>query len=77
MSDLRSQARRIDFRMASKVQCGVALQMISGEAEATLYMQRCGVPEEVIVRVLDQPKLRRRRGTIDVPDGQMGQKIEP
>ena len=73
MSDLQAQARRIDFQTASKVQCGIALKITASEIEAIRYMRGCGVPDEVIARVLSDSGRRRHRCTIDVPDNRRAQ----
>lgn len=66
MPDLQPLARRIQFHTVSKVQCGIALQIIVSEIEAIRYMRGCGVPDEVIARVLSDSGRRRHRCSIDV-----------
>lgn len=68
MVEDQEHVRRTDFRLASKVQCGIVIQVVSGNDEAIRYLETCGVPNEVIDRVLSRPACRRQPGTIDVPD---------
>jgi hypothetical protein len=50
---------RIDAKMAEAVNLGIALDSNKGAATAWAYMKYCKVPQQVILRVLAEPRLRR------------------
>lgn len=60
--------RRKDARMASKVQCGVSLQFIAGLEESRRYLLNCGVPPDVVDRVLSYPSTRRPSEAVEPAD---------
>lgn len=60
--DESEQSRRVDNRVAEKVECGIALMAIRGKDEALRYLRNCGVPPDVIGRVLGSPIARRAHG---------------
>lgn len=62
MEGTENFGRRTDDHMACKVQCGISLQFIAGRDEAQRYLVNCGVPMEVIERVLSYPSIRRTSG---------------
>lgn len=68
MSQAQQLERRQDFRMASKVQCGVSLQFIAGADEAKRYLTNCGAASDVIARVLAPASARRSCETYDKTD---------
>ncbi|TFW20621.1 hypothetical protein [Duganella callida] len=61
MSD-QSAFRRSNLTMAEQVQYGITLMYVAGRLPAQRYMLRCGVPGEVIERVLEPPYKRRVYG---------------
>jgi hypothetical protein len=63
MSQIVEQSRRHDSRMAVSVDCGLALLTLAGRDEASRYLRSCGVPADVIGRVLTTPIARRPHGT--------------
>jgi hypothetical protein len=71
MDAFRCMVRRRDFRSASKVQCGIAIQALSGDGAAIRYLEECGLHQEIINRVLFHPNCRRHRGETDVFDRRM------
>lgn len=48
--------------MAKDVSDGLALDSSKGAAVSWAYMKYCKVPQQVILRVLAEPKLRRYTG---------------
>jgi hypothetical protein len=54
--------RRNNLEMAEQVQYGITLMYVAGVQPAQRYMIRCGVPGEVIHRVLMPPFKRRVYG---------------
>lgn len=50
---------RTDAKMTDAVTHGIALDSTKGAATAWAYMKYCKVPQQVILRVLAEPKLRR------------------
>lgn len=66
MSEYQQALRRRDTRMAERIDCAIALQALSGMPEALRYLRNCGVPPEVIDRVLSSSIARRQRGAHSV-----------
>lgn len=62
MNQTNAQSRRRDDRMAERVECGIALLHLTGRDEAARYLRNCGVPSEVVVRVLATAIARRPPG---------------
>jgi len=62
MEELK-HSRRVDNRVAEKVECGIALMAISGRDSASKYLRNCGVPPDVIGRVLGSAIARRAHGS--------------
>jgi hypothetical protein len=60
MENLSPEVRRCDIRMAERVDCGIAVQAVAGSSEAVRYMVTCGVPQNVIERVLAGIPNRRK-----------------
>jgi len=53
-------ARRHDTVLAQSVQSGISLLHIAGAAEARRYLEREGVSEVIIKRILKDEPLKRR-----------------
>ncbi|MBV7534511.1 hypothetical protein KW842_01905 [Duganella sp. sic0402] len=51
---------RTDAKMACMVNRGIALDPTKGAATAWAYMKYYAVPQQVILRVLAEPELRRQ-----------------
>jgi hypothetical protein len=56
---MRERQQRSDETTANAVARGVNILAVRDRSVARHYMEFQGVPEHVIVRVLDQPQLRR------------------
>lgn len=56
-------AERCDLMLEKIVDRGIALDSRGGAVAAWVYLQQHGVSEEVIVRVLTNPSLRRSKST--------------
>ena len=56
----QASSRRVNLAMAEQVQCGISLMYIAGVSPAQRYLFHCGVPQEVIARVLLNPPYKRR-----------------
>lgn len=69
MSQDQQSLRRRDSRMAARIDCAIALQALSGMPEALRYLRNCGVPPNVIDRVLSSTIARRQRGEHSVDGG--------
>jgi hypothetical protein len=48
--------------MAERVECGIALLTLAGWNEASRYLRNCGVPSDVVSRVLTTAIARRPHG---------------
>lgn len=68
MDAFRYTVRRSDFRSASKVQCGIAIQALSGDYAAIRYLEECGLNRKIFNRVLFQPACRRHECKTDLFD---------
>lgn len=51
---------RTNAKMTDAVNQGIALDFTKGAATAWAYMKYCGVPQQVILRILAEPHLRRQ-----------------
>jgi hypothetical protein len=58
--NVTAETRRKNRRMAERVECGLAVRAIAGEAEAVRNMLNCGIPRGVIDRVFGPSPTRRR-----------------
>lgn len=70
MSECVYGSRRQDDRMAERVECGIALQALAGFEDASRYLRNCGVPTDVICRVLSTAIARRQFGMHLTDDNQ-------
>ena len=63
MNDTVYDEARADWRMARCVDTGVKLSLADGVTPALEFMQKCGVPREVAMRVLGAPRFGRHVGS--------------
>lgn len=68
MDESQNFGRCHDVKMATKVQCGMSLQINAGIDEARRYLVNCGAPLDVIERVLAYPNSRRPSGAVNDAD---------
>lgn len=68
MEESQNFGRCHDVKMATKVQCGMSLQINAGIDEARRYLVNCGAPLDVIERVLAYPSTRRPTGAVNDAD---------